>query len=1068
MNRGTGESWQNIQQDRQQDIKPDRQADRQLDQRSPDKLQARWQRNIVAGTIALLVLGFIIWSLICLRAEAIWFTEVNFLPVFLRILITKFSLFIVVGIITSGFWLANLAIAERYRYNSTNLTVADKWVERQTMLIVPFSELNPRQDSNLANTSITNILPALRLPSLLALTISLSSLIGLIFIYIGEIVFKYWQWNFYDSTPQALAQIPGVFDLSVIFSLLPRLFLQPQLLIMAAGVTVAIMMRPLAVLRAIAIILSLSFSFILVHHWDKVLQFIYATPFESTEAVFHLDIGFYVFQLPVFQLVSLTIFSMILYAQVAVALVYLLSGNSLIQGRFWYFSRMQQKHLQALGSLLMLSVAGGYVLNSLELLYSPRGVTYGAGFTDVKVQLPVNMVLALLALVIALFLAYQASIHRDVQFSQSKVLVKNRVLWQQQLFTGNYSLRKIFASYLAIAIICGWLLPEFFQYLVVEPNELAREVTYIERNIAFTRKAFDIDKIDTKFFDPSDQLTYQDIVNNKQTVDNIRLWDTRPILQANRQLQQIRPYYEFVGADIDRYTVFTDDPKNTAVTKTKQQVIIAPRELNYQAVPEKAQTWLNENFVYTHGYGFTLSPVNKIGEGGLPDYLVKNIGPDPRIAPDSTLEVSPLIEGLLPIGTPRIYYGELTNNNVLVTGQGVKQKEFDYPNSETNVYNTYDGSGGIVLDNFFKKWLFAIYTGNWRLGISRNVDTDTRLLWRRNINARVRAIAPFLRYDKDPYLVVADHPWIESVKGTETELIGNQVRIVPKKPNYLYWIIDAYTTSNHYPYSEPVTDEFNYIRNSVKVVIDATNGKVKFYYVEQELDPVIRTWIKAFPQLFTPLQAMPFSLKQHIRYPTDLFSIQSERLLAYHIKDAQIFYNREDLWRVPSEIYGSNQQPVTPYYLTTKLPGEKAEEFILLLPFTPASRNNLVGWLAARSDGKNYGRLLLYEFPKQKLVYGPEQVEALINQEPDISQQISLWTRQGSKAIQGNLLVIPINQSLLYVEPIYLEASENSLPTLVRVIVVYENRIAMKDNLQDALQAVFQAKSSNTPIIDGI
>jgi uncharacterized membrane protein (UPF0182 family) len=254
----------------------------------------------------------------------------------------------------------------------------------------------------------------------------------------------------------------------------------------------------------------------------------------------------------------------------------------------------------------------------------------------------------------------------------------------------------------------------------------------------------------------------------------------------------------------------------------------------------------------------------------------------------------------------------------------------------------------------------------------------------------------------------------------------------------------------------------------VKVVIDATNGKVKFYYVEQELDPVIRTWIKAFPQLFTPLQAMPFSLKQHIRYPTDLFSIQSERLLAYHIKDAQIFYNREDLWRVPSEIYGSNQQPVKPYYLTTKLPGEKAEEFILLLPFTPASRNNLVGWLAARSDGKNYGRLLLYEFPKQKLVYGPEQVEALINQEPDISQQISLWTRQGSKAIQGNLLVIPINQSLLYVEPIYLEASENSLPTLVRVIVVYENRIAMKDNLQDALQAVFQAKSSNTPIIDGI
>lgn len=1060
MNRSTGHSWQDIQ---------------KLGQRSPGKLEVRWQKNIVAGAIALLVLGFIIWSLIYLRAEAIWFTEVNFLPVFSRILITKFSLFIIVGVITSGFWLANLVIAERYRYNSTNLPVKDKLVERQAMLVVPFTTLNQTPDVNFSSNSITNFLPALRLGSLLSLTIGLSSLIGLIFIYIGEIVLNYWQSDFYDSTPHALSQIPDIFDLSVIFSLLPHLLQQPQLLIILLGVTFAIMMRPLEVLRAISIIFSLFLSFILIHHWDKILQFIYATPFNSTEAVFHLDIGFYVFQLPVLQLASLTVFTTILFAEIAVTLVYLLSGNSLTKGRFWYFSAIQQKHLHSLGSLLMLSVATSYIVNSLEVVYSQRGVTYGASFTDVNVQLPVNILLAVLALAVALFLAYQAlskfdrlALHTDYQSGANKILVKNRVFWQQHLFTGSYSLRTLLASYLAIAIIFSWLLPEVVQYLVVEPNELVREMTYIERSIAFTRKAFGIDRIDTKFFDPSDQLTYADILNNKQTVDNIRLWDNRPILQANRQLQQIRPYYEFTGADMDRYTVFTDDPKNTPVTKTKQQVIIAPRELNYQAVPDKAKTWLNEHFVYTHGYGFTLSPVNKIGEGGLPDYLVKNIGPDPRIDPDSTLEVAPLIDGLLPIGTPRIYYGELTNNNILVTGQTDKHKEFDYPNSETNVYNTYDGSGGIVLDNFFKKWLFAIYTGNWQLGISRNVDQHTRLLWRRNINKRVRAIAPFLRYDKDPYLVVADHPWIASGGDNETELIDKQGKIVAKKPNYLYWIIDAYTTSNHYPYSEPVTNEFNYIRNSVKVVVDATNGKVKFYYVEEELDPVIRTWIKVFPDLFTPLQEMPFSLKEHIRYPTDLFSIQSERLLAYHIKDAQIFYNREDLWRVPSEIYGSNQQPVTPYYLTTKLPGEKTEEFILLLPFTPASRNNLVGWLAARSDGKNYGRLLLYEFPKQKLVYGPEQIEALINQEPDISQQISLWTRQGSKAIQGNLLVIPINQSLLYVEPIYLEASENSLPTLVRVIVVYENRIAMKDNLQDALQEVFQKKSSSQPVINSL
>lgn len=1067
MNGRAGRVWQNI----------------PLGQRSPGRLPVKWRRNVFTGAIALLVLGFIIWALICLRAEAIWFTAVNFLPVFSRILITKLSLFIFVGVVTSSFWLANLAIAERYRYNSANVPLADKFAERQTMLVVPVNELQLIENNHFSTGSVTNKLPALRLKSLLLLTVTFSGLIALIFIYIGKIVLNYWQWDFYDNIPHSLPQVPPAINLSVIYRLLPDFSHQPQLLIILAGITFAIMLRPLAILRAIAIILSLFLSFILVHHWDKVLQFIYATNFGTNEAVFHLDIGFYVFQLPLLQLCSLTIFTIILYAGIAVTLVYLLSGNSLSQGGFWYFTSIQQKHLHGLGSLLMFSVAVSYILNSLELVYSPRGVTYGASFTDVKVQLPVNILLALLALVIAIFLVYQAfskfdrsAIDHGYRSSEIKLLIRNRVIRQKRLFAGSYSLRKLLGGYLAIAIILGWLLPECVQYLVVEPNELVREMTYIERSIAFTRKGFNIDKIDTKFFDPSGQLTYQDILNNKQTVNNIRLWDTRPILQANRQLQQIRPYYEFVGADIDRYTVFTDDEKNPQTTKTKQQVIIAPRELNYQAVPAKAQTWLNKHFVYTHGYGFTLSPVNKIGEGGLPDYLVKNIGPDPRIDPDSTLKVSPLIDGLLPIGTPRIYYGELTNNHILVTSLTGKQKEFDYPNSETNVYNTYDGGDGIVLDNFFKQWLFAIYTGNWQLGISRNVDRQTRLLWRRNINQRVRVIAPFLHYDKDPYLVVADHPWITSSESSETELktelerelIGNQNKIVAKKPNYLYWIIDAYTTSNHYPYSEPVTNEFNYIRNSVKVVVDAMNGRVKFYYVEQELDPVIKTWIKIFPQLFTPLEKMPFSLKQHIRYPTDLFSIQSARLLAYHIKDAQIFYNREDLWRVPSEIYGSNQQPVMPYYLTTKLPGEKAEEFILLLPFTPASRNNLIGWLAARSDGKNYGRLLLYEFPKQKLVYGPEQIEALINQDPDISQQISLWTRQGSKAIQGNLLVIPINQSLLYVEPIYLEASENSLPTLVRVIVVYENRIAMKDNLQDALQAVFQAKSVTPPIMNSL
>jgi uncharacterized membrane protein (UPF0182 family) len=437
-----------------------------------------------------------------------------------------------------------------------------------------------------------------------------------------------------------------------------------------------------------------------------------------------------------------------------------------------------------------------------------------------------------------------------------------------------------------------------------------------------------------------------------------------------------------------------------------------------------------------------------VGPGGLPDYFVKDIGVNPVGEPTSSLNTSSeRIRDSIPIGQPRLYYGEISNTYVMT---GTKVKELDYPSGNENVYNTYDGRGGIALDSLGRRLLFAKYLNDWQMLLTRNFTPQTKLLFRRNIHQRIRAIAPFLRYDQEPYLITADATPADEVAAPDR--------------NYLYWIVDAYTTSDRYPYSDPGEHPFNYIRNSVKVVVDAYNGSVDFY-VADFTDPIIQTWQQIFPGLFKPLTELPEPLRSHIRYPVDFFSIQSERLLTYHMTDPQVFYNREDQWQVPNEIYGSQPQLVEPYYLITSLPGSDTEEFILLLPFTPRQRNNLIAWLAARSDGANYGKLLLYEFPKQQLIYGPEQIEARINQDPIISQQISLWNRQGSRAIQGNLLVIPIEQSLLYVEPLYLEAEQNSLPTLVRVIVAYENRIAMAETLDQAIRAVFQTPETAAPAV---
>ncbi|MBL1211356.1 UPF0182 family protein, partial [Geminocystis sp. GBBB08] len=752
-------------------------------------------------------------------------------------------------------------------------------------------------------------------------------------------------------------------------------------------------------------------------------------PFNDQEPIFHQDLSFYIFKIPFLQIISSLLQGLFIYSIVAVTLTYLLSNNSLSDGKFKGFSRYQLRHLYGLAGLLIIILAMIHWLNRYLLLLSPEGVVYGAGYTDITINIPRETIASIYTLLMGIWLFYKAFTGSSTKNVYS-LKHKNKTIISISTLP--------FFLYFALYSL-GLLLAVLVQNTIVQPNELALEKPYIIHNIDKTRAAFNLDKIEVKTFNPEGNLTLKDIEKNYLTINNIRLWDTLPILQANRQLQQIRPYYVFYDGDIDRYNIEVkiNSEKNQAINK---QVIIAGRELDSQLLPSQAQTWVNQHLVYTHGYGFTMSPVNRVADGGLPYYFIKDIGTvkDPG-------ELNTSSEGVrnsIPIYRPRIYFGQTTNNYIMTN---TKVPEFDFPSGEENVYHNYDGKGGIYLNSFGRKFLFSVYLQDWRMLLTNNFTPETRVLFRRNLRERLKAIAPFLYYDRDAYLVAA--------KGNNEE------------SNHLYWLIDGYTISNHYPYSDAGENNFNYIRNCVKVLINAENGDVTFYISDKD-DPIIKVWTKIFPNLFQPLNTMPTDIKQHIRYPIDFFNTQSERLLTYHVTDPQVLYNREDQWQVPEEIYGNEVLSMQPYYLIMKLPIADQEEFILLHPYTPISRPNLIAWLAARSDDENYGKLLLYQFPKQRLVYGPDQIEALINQDPIISGQISLWNRQGSKAIQGHLLVIPIEESLLYVEPVYLEADKNSVPTLARVIVVYENKIIMAETLRKALDEIFSnAKVNDSSII---
>ncbi|MGI8934933.1 MAG: UPF0182 family protein [Phormidesmis sp.] len=922
-------------------------------------------------------------------AEGLWFDELNFLGEFWLRSLTQ----LVLGLFTL---FASLAIA------FFNLNLATRLQYNQNCLL-------PNQ---------ANLRTGLGLQWLLPVMLGLGIGIGADLLYHTYLAVT-------DLlTPRPSIPIPLGLGFNADWGLVQQLVAQPVGIGIVLGCAIALAAAPQTLIRVGAVVLSLSFGIVLTQEWVRILPALNFVTFDQLDPLFQQDLSFYIFQLPVWELFEFWLSGLLLFMLMAVALGYLLAGNTLSQGHFAGFSLPQQRHLYALAASLLMVTALGHWLNRYELLYSPQGVTYGASYTDIQVGLPVNGALSLISLGLALTLMWRAFVQPKVGWTQSTRPLRARPVVGA------------IAIYLLFAIVGNTLAPWLVQRIVVQPNEFLRELPYIERTIAFTRDAFGLADIETRQFDPQGELSAADLEENDLTIRNIRLWDTRPLLESNRQLQQIRLYYEFADADVDRYDLVNE----TDQVVDRRQVLISARELNYERVPAEAQTWVNEHLTYTHGYGFTMSPVNTAGPSGLPTYFVKDIDHVPS---------SPVVERSIPVGKPRIYFGELTNTYVMT---GAQVPELDFPSGSENVYNRYDGQGGLSLAPFWKRLLFAKHLGDWKMLLSRDFTADTRLMFRRNIKQRVRRIAPFLQFDGDPYLVVAD-------AGSEFAIAGAE-----SGTNYLYWMIDAYTTSDRYPYADPGNNEFNYIRNSIKVIVDAYNGSVHFYIADQS-DPIIRTWAQIFPNMFEQLSDMPPALVSHIRYPLDFSRIQSDELLTYHMTDPQVFYNREDQWRAPNEIYANEEQVVEPYYLIMELPGEDDGEFVLLRPFTPAQRINLVAWLAARSDGEQYGRQLLYQFSKQELVFGPEQIEARINQEPEISQRISLWDTQGSRANQGNLLVIPIERSLLYVEPLYLEAEQNPLPILARVIVAYKNRIAMAETLEQSLQAIFNTPDTPAPAI---
>lgn len=727
--------------------------------------------------------------------------------------------------------------------------------------------------------------------------------------------------------------------------------------------------------------------------WELIERFRHGVAWHTSDPVFGRDVGFYIFELPFYRWVLQAVWMVAVLSLLVAGVIYLISG-AIQWGTGGIMLRVQPRaitHLAVLIALLFLLKSVGYWLDMFDLVHSTRGRAYGAGYTDIHARLPALRIMAVLALASA-----------AVSFAS----VLRRNLRPLALAVGSLTVA---------SILLGAVWPALVQRLIVQPNEQTRERPYLEYNIAYTRQAFGLADIEVREFEASNRLTADMLQQYQDTIDNIRLWDVRPLGDTYRQRQNIRQYYDFHDIDVDRYTI----------GGRYIQTLLAARELDHSQLEPGTNTWTNLHLRFTHGYGVVMSPAARVGAGGQPEFFIQDIPPRSPVG--------------LEITRPEIYFGELQAPYAVVR---TRLPEIDHPSGDTLATTYYDGNAGIPIGNLFSRLLFSIHLGDYNLLLSSEITPESRILIHRQIISRVTKIAPFLQYDGDPYLVISDD-------------------------GRLFWMVDGYTISRNYPYSEPYRGDYaprtfrgiNYIRNSVKVIVDAYNGDVRFYIFDDN-DPLIQTYSNIFPSLFKPADEMPADLRSHARYPEDLFRVQADVYTRYHMTDPDVFYSGEDVWELPQELLSQEPQTMDPYYLIMRLEDEAEPEFLLMLPFTPATRPNMVAWMAGRSDGDRLGQLFVFQLPKDRQIFGPMQVENRINQQDEIAQNLALWSRQGTTVIRGSLLVIPIGDTLLYVEPLYLRSTDGGLPELRRVIVAYgDHEPVMERTLTEALARLVGADS---------
>ena len=709
--------------------------------------------------------------------------------------------------------------------------------------------------------------------------------------------------------------------------------------------------------------------------WEMWLYFLHATPFAKAEPILGRDVSFYVFTLPLLEMLQGLAF-FVAFAMAAVAVAAYLFGEEvgLDATRGIFVSRRATRHLGLLAALVLLVLAFGAWLQIPQLLTSASGVVTGATYSDVHARIPAQYALVGAAVLSAIL-----------------------ALWQAMTVGRLWPIAAAAALYVVVAL-GGSAYAAVIQRFVVAPDEQVRETPYITHNINATRAAYALDGVAERPLSGEASLTRADLDRNAATIGNVPLWNERPLLDTFGQIQEIRTYYDFPAVDNDRYTINGE----------YRQIMLSARELNPRSLPSR--TWINEHLTFTHGYGLTLGPVNEVTKEGLPVLFIRDL---------------PLVSTVdLKVTQPAIYYGELSNEHVFVK---TKTDEFDYPRGEDNVFAEYRGSGGVPLSNVFRRLMFAIRFRSTDTFFAESLTTESRVMMHRRIADRVRMIAPFLEYDRDPYLAISE--------------------------GRLVWVQDVYTSTRRYPYSTSLGGR-NYIRNSVKVTIDAYNGTTTFHLIDPN-DPIAQTVGKVFPTLLKPLDAMPEDLRTRLRYPQEIFALQAQVFATFHMTNPAVFYNREDQWEIPAFEANGTSTTMEPYYTIMKLPGESGTEYIQMLPFTPRQKHNLAAWMVARSDGPHYGKLAVFQFPKQTVIFGPKQIADRISQNQEIAPQITLWNQQGSEVIQGTLLVIPIEESLIYIRPLYLRASGGQIPELKRVIVAYQNQIVMEPTLPEALDRLF-------------